>query len=43
LDKLQAKNETANRDPKTIVQTLLNHFDEKVKIALQKKLYKQLI
>ena len=43
MDKIQAKNETANRGQKIIVQTLLNYFDEKVKIALQKKRYKQLI
>jgi len=43
LDKIQAKNETANRGPKTIVQTLLNYFDEKVKIDAQNEPYKLLI
>ena len=43
MDKIQAKNETANRGPKIIVQTLLKHPDEKVKIAPQKKRYKHLI
>jgi len=43
LDKIQAKNETANRGPKIIVQTLLNYFDEKVKIARQKNGYRTLI
>jgi len=36
LDEIQAKNETANWGLKIIVQTLLNHFDEKAKIARQK-------
>lgn len=43
MDKIQAKNETANRCRKIIVQTLLKHPDEKVKIAPQKKRYKHLI
>jgi len=32
LDKIQAKNETANRGRKIIVQTLLNNIVEKAKI-----------
>jgi len=43
LDKIQAKTETANRGTKIIVQTLLNHFDEKVKIDPQNEPYKLLI
>ena len=43
MDKIQAKNETANRGAKIIVQTLLNHFDEKIKIDPQNEPYKQLI
>jgi len=43
LDKIQAKNETANRRAKIIVQTLLNHFDEKVKIDPQNEPCKPLI
>ena len=43
MDKIQAKNETANRCRKIIGQTLLKYPDEKVKIAPQKKQYKQLI
>ena len=43
MDKIQAKNETANRGAKIIVQTLLNHFDEKVKIDPQNEPYKLLI
>jgi len=43
LDKIQAKNETANRGSKIIVQTLLNYFDEKIKIARQKNGYRTLI
>ena len=43
MDKIQAKNETANRGRKIIVQTLLKHPDNKVKIAPQKKRYKHLI
>ena len=43
MDKIQAKKETANRGAKIIVQTLLNHFDEKVKIDPQNEPYKQLI
>ena len=43
MDKIQAKNETANRGAKIIVQTLLNHFDEKVKIDPQNEPCKQLI
>jgi len=43
LDKIQAKHETANRGAKIIVQTLLNHFAEKVKIAPQKNRYIHMI
>ena len=43
MDKIQAKNETANRGPKIIVQSLFNHFDENAKIARQKLVYKLLI
>jgi hypothetical protein len=43
LYKIEAKNQTAKRDAKTIVQTLLNTTTQAVKIRRHKSVFNQLI